>query len=208
MMAENENIVTEESVSRGQKIKAGLKEWGRKKIVNLKRKPQTIVLLMLFITTALWLIWLYSFSRTIYENSAVNWCGLAVFVNTLVSILIIALFGNAFPKRKKPNIVFIVLLFVFMAIIIVCDIGYFVEMGTYINTDSASGGAGYTAAQLAAKPYMQRSLNLAIAHIVLVAVCAILLATLPLYSKAINMINTRKDVEDNNIKETIDIEED
>jgi phosphoglycerol transferase MdoB-like AlkP superfamily enzyme len=206
-MAENENIVTEQSVSKGQKFKAAVKEWGRKKIVNLKRSPQSIVLFMLFITTALWLIWLYTFSRTIYFNIAVNWCGLAVFVNTLVSILIIALFGNAFPKRKKPNIVFIVMLFVFMAIIVACDVIYYAEMGTYIHTPSAEGGAGYTAAQLAEASYMETSLSLAIAHIVLVAICAILLATLPLYSKLINMINTRKDVADNNMKEVIDVED-
>jgi hypothetical protein len=208
MMSENENIVTENSGSKSNGFWAAVKEWFRKRIVNLKRSPQTIVLVMLFITTALWLIWLFTFSRTIYENSVVNWCGLVVFVNTLVSILIIALFGNAFPKRAKPNIVFIVMLFAFMAIIIACDVIYYVEMGTYIKTDSSLGGAGYTEKQLTENPYMLNSLNLAIAHIVLVAICAVLLATLPLYSKLINMINTRKDVADNDIKEAIDVEED
>jgi phosphoglycerol transferase MdoB-like AlkP superfamily enzyme len=207
-MAENENTVVEtQGVSKGQKFKAGLKEWGRKKIVGLKRKPQSIILVMLFITTALWLIWLFTFSRTIFENAAVNWCGLVVFINTLISILIIALFGNAFPKRKKPSVVFIVMLFVFMAIIIACDVLYYVEMNTYIHTPTSQGGAGYTAAQFAAKPFMENSLTLAIVHIVLVAICALLLATLPVYSKLINKINTRKEVASNDIKETIDVEE-
>jgi NADH:ubiquinone oxidoreductase subunit 3 (subunit A) len=207
-MAENENTVVEtQGVSKGQKFKAGFKEWGRKKIVGLKRKPQSIILVMLFITTALWLIWLFTFSRTISANGSVKWCGLVVFINTLVSILIIALFGNAFPKRKKPSILFIVMLFAFMAIIIACDVIYYVEMGTYIHASLADGGAGYTAAQLAAKPYMEKSLTLAIVHIVFVAICAVLLATLPVYSKLINKINTRKEVVSNDIKETIDVEE-
>lgn len=208
-VAEEKTVSAESqpTVSKGQKFLASVKEWFRKRIVNLKKNPQSIILVALFITTALWLIWLFTFSRTIYNNQAVKWCGLVVFINTLVSILIIALFGSAFPKRKKANIVFVILLFVFMAIIITCDVLYYVEMDKYIHSSLAEGGAGYAPNDFAKNPFMEQSLNLAIAHIVLVGICAILLATLPLYRKLINKINTRKVVESTEIKETIDVED-
>ena len=189
--------------SAGSKFAAGCKEWFRKRIVALKRSPQSIVLYALFICAALWLIWLFTFSRTIDRLWAAEWCGLVVFVNTLISILVIALFGSAFPKRKKPNIVFLVLLFVFMAAIIACDVIYFVKMGSYVKN-----GANLSSADLAAAPYIQQSLGYAIAHAVLIGITAVLLATLPLYKKLINMINTRKDVESNEMNEVIDVEED
>lgn len=184
------------------KFKAGLKEWFRKFLVNLKRNPQRITFIMLFIVSALWLIWLFTFSRTIFENSGVEWCGLVVFVNTLLSILILALFLNAFPKRKKPNKVFIALLFAFMAAMIACDILYYLEMNNYIFNIS-----GRDPGTLEKTPYMLESLNLAIAHIVLIGVCAILLATLPLYRKLIMKINTRKEIESTDLKEEIDTSE-
>lgn len=204
---EQNEVVQDQKPSTGKKIWAGIKEWFRKRIVGLKRSPQSIVLFALFVTTALWLIWLFTFSRNIYKNNAVDWCGLVVFVNTLISVLIIALFGSAFPKRKKPNIVFIVLLFVFMAALIACDVLYYVEMDKYLHTTQAQGGAGYGPSDFARYPFMEQSLTLAIAHIVLVGIDAILLATLPLYKKLINKINTRKVVESTEIKETIDVED-
>lgn len=182
---------------------AAIKEWARKKVVGLKRSPQTITLVALFITTALWLIWLFTFSKTIDKCSSAEWCGLVVFVNTLVSILILALFGSAFPKRKKPSIVFIALLFVFMALIIVCDVVYYVQMKGYIY-----GASNLTASDLKKDSYVLDSLTLAIVHMVLIGVCALLLATLPLYKRLINMINTKKEVASNEIKEVIDVEED
>lgn len=204
--AETEEVTVaegEQKQSKGSKVGAAVKEWFRKRIVGLKRSPQTIVLVALFITTALWLIWLFTFSRTIAANSKADMCGLVVFINTLVSILIIALFGSAFPKRKKPNIVFIVLLFVFMAAIITCDALYYSQMSLYFKWRS-----NYSQADYDANPWYKQSLALAIAHIVLVGICAILLATLPLYKRLINKINTKKEVASNDMKEAIDVEED
>ena len=188
---------------KGNKVAAGCKEWFRKRIVGLKRSPQSIVLVALFITTAIWLIWLFTFSRAISVNIAAEWVGLVVFINTLVSILIIALFGSAFPKRKKPNIVFIILLFVFMAAIIACDVIYNVQMSLYIKYYS-----NLSSEQLAKAPYINKSLNYAIAHAVLVGVCAVLLATLPLYKRLINKINNKKEIATNEMNEVIDVEED
>lgn len=203
-MAENlaENAIEEEIASaevkpsKGQKFKEGFKEWGRKQIVNLKRAPQRIPLLMLVITTALWLIWLFTFSEAVYYTSAVNWTGLMVFCNTLLSILILALFLSAFPKRKKANKVFVAMLFVFMALIICCDVVYYILESKYLAEQAQSFVDTYK--------FLNSSLNLAIVHVVLVAICAVLLATLPLYSKLINKINTKKEIESTQLSEEID----
>ena len=55
---------------------------------------------------------------------------------------------------------------------------------------------------------MKQSLTLAITHVVLVGIEAILLATLPLYKKLILKINTKKVIEENKLSEEIDTSED
>ncbi len=219
-MAENENAVVEETsvqpetqpenqsaqpeggeAPKKEGFGAKCKEWFRKQIVSLKRAPQRIPLVWQVIVSFLWLIWLFTFSRTLTKINAVEWAGLVVFINTLLSILILALFLNAFPKRKPANKVFIGLLFAFMAVIIVCDVIYYIQVNDYI--------AGHVNADmLNTNPFMQESLTLSIVHIVLIGISAVLLATLPLYSKLINKINTRKEIESTEMKEAIDTSED
>ena len=200
-VAEDVKVVPEKK--KGLGFWGTIKEWFRKRIVALKRSPQTIVMVALFLSTALLLIWLFPITRTIDQMSKAEWTGLLIFVSTLISILTLALFGSAFPKRKKPNIVFIVLLFVFMAAIITCDILYYVKMDYYLVHHS-----NYEAADYAKFPYIKKSLGYAIAHTVLVGISALLLATLPLYKKLINKINTRKEIASNEMNEVIDVEED
>ena len=70
------------------------------------------------------------------------------------------------------------------------------------------GASDLSESVLKNEPYILQSLTYSIVHIVLIGICALLLATLPLYTKLINMINTKKEVESNEIKEVIDVEED
>ena len=212
-MSENENLLNEETQPeqpateqiKAEKPKGGagaaVKEWFRKKIVNLKRAPQNITFLFLVVTSFLYLIWLFTFSKAIYITQAATWTGIAVFVNTLLSILILALFLNAFPKRKKASKVFVALLFVFMVAIVLFDVLFYVQESNYIYAQENFEG------YIEAYPYLVTSLNLTIAHIVLIGICALLLATLPLYKKLIMKINTRKVVESNQLKEEIDTSE-
>lgn len=67
---------------------------------------------------------------------------------------------------------------------------------------------GLNEEKLSESPYVQSSLNIAIAHIVLIAISAVLLATLPLYSKLIMKINTKKVIASTEMKENIDVNED
>ena len=204
-MAENEKIEVEETTpqvqpestepSKGKKVGAAIKEWFRKLTVKLKRNTKVIPQIYLVIIMFIWLIWLFTFSQTVNEISAAEWVGLMVFVITLFSILAVALFGSAFPKRKKTNIVMLCFLFAFLAIIIVCSVLYYVQAGNYIDAQN------YTAAERAEKPYLYQSLTLAIVNAVLYGVGIILLATLPLYSKLIKKINTKKVIEASQLSE-------
>lgn len=199
-MSEQENVVeTTETPNRPEKegFKAKAKEWLRKKIVALKRNPQRIPLIWQAIVSFFFLIVLNTFSKSAF-NMSVAWTGLLLFVNTLISILILALFLNAFPKRKPANKIFIGLLFVFIAGIITCDILYYVMINEQVPTLAESFLQQFP---------VRQSLTLAIVHIVLEGISALLLATLPLYAKLIRMINTRKEVNSTELKEEIDTSE-
>ena len=213
-MAENENIVVNEmppeeqpQESKGKqilrKIGAGLKEWGRKQIVVLKRYPHRIPLLVTVLTSVLWLLWLFTFSRAAYALSGVNTLGLIIFISTLLSILILPLFLNAFPKRKKPNVIFIVMVFVFIAALIVFDVLYYTLAYDFLYVQG-----GQTAVWINERPFIGSSFTLAIVHIVFLCLSALSLALLPVYTPLIRKINTSKEINVTDIHETIDVEDD
>ena len=216
-MAENENMVVnqvppeEQSVqneSLGKRIWAGIKEWVRKQIVTLKRAPHRIPLLMIVITSVLWLFWLFTFSKAVYGALGANWTGLLIFGNTMLSILVLPLFLNAFPKRSKPKVIFIVLVFIFLAAMIVLDVVYYDIFTVFAYGDPANGiPPQMNEAGLAGEPAIEQSFSLSIAHMVLVGVCIVILALLPVYTVLIRKINTSKNIEGNDINETIDVEE-
>ncbi len=208
-MTENENVLQNEvqpapdpaplpepvKPSKGKQIGAAIKEWLRKRTVALKRATHNIPFVFTVIVSMLWLIWLFTFSKSVYLTSAATWTGMAVFANTMLSILIVPLFLSAFPKRKKPNIVFIVL----MVAILLCDGLYYIQQSNYLANQDIKF--------LENNPCLNQSLTLAIVHIALIGVAALLLAFLPLYKKLILKINTKKVVEDNALTEEIDTSE-
>lgn len=217
-MAENENAVVEETsvqpkaqpeiqpenqtaqpdggeAPQRESFGAKCKEWFRKQIVSLKRAPQRIAFVVLAISTIVYLCCLDSVSHAVYLFQGIEWAGFAMFVSTLLSILVLVLFLNSFPKRKKPNVVFIALTFAFMAAIIGMDILYYVMFFTRVDISAANG------------EYVQGALTATLIHIILMGISVVLLATLPLYSKLINKINTRKEIESTEMKEEIDTSE-
>lgn len=199
-MAENEKVVesTGETKPSGN---AKFKEWLRKKIVSLKRSPQMIALVFLLASTVFFMLGLYVISQAVYKvfsESTTKATGICTFITTLLSLLVLVSFLNAFPKRKKPNIMFIVLVYLMIAGMIVCDIVYYVQMSNCLAT---STGENYRLVN-AAQPF-------AIVHIVLLGISAIVFALLPVYSKLINKIDTSVKLESatENMKQ-IDIQED
>lgn len=208
-MAEIENVVTppatENNSVKSNKFKAMCKERWRKFIVGLKRKPQNISFFILVISSVMFMCCLTFYSQsTIYFNE--DWMGLLIFVNTMFSVLTLLLFMNTFPKRKKKmNIIMLVLTFIFMAVMIFCDLFWYMHMHPLYIT--ALEENEYVENVLITLKEMNPSFTSIIAHVVLVAISAILLATLPLYRKLIMKIDTRKVIESNEIKEEIDTSE-
>ena len=145
-MAENENVLKPEEIaeepvtentpvaaeqpapkpSKGKKAQKGIKEWFRKKTVALKRKPQTIALVFLAISTVYFMLALFKISQAMYEvykqEGITTVIGICIFITTLLSLLVLVCFLNSFPKRKKPNVFYIVLVGVMIAAMIACDV--------------------------------------------------------------------------------------
>lgn len=208
-MAENEIVAVEEQAapatgnkpSKGAKFLGSIKEWFRKSIVNLKRRPMNIAFFMLIVSSLVYLFLLGNFSQAGLEYPEAG-VPVSIFINTLFSILVLLLFMYSFPKReKKPKIVMLVLTFAFMAVMFALDILLYVKW-----TDAwAEQSKILNETQKAIREkYIYNAMNGVLAHAVLVAVAAVLTATYPLYGKLINKINTRKNIESTEIKEEID----
>lgn len=203
-MEENQNAVNAVASEPSEKKSAGaaIKERCRKFIVKLKRNTKLIPYTYLIIIMFLWLIWLFTFSRSVAELSKAEWGGMSIFLTTLFSILSVAVFGSAFPKRKKTNVALLCVLFAFLIIVILSQVLYHEKVGEYIKY-----GSNFNAEDLAKRPYLEQSLNLSIAVMVLYGIGILLVATLPLYKKLLLKINTRKDLEENKLSEEIDTSE-
>lgn len=227
-MAENENVseplkvdeeqpakeeAVEKSASKAKPSKGksskGVKEWFRKKIVALKRKPQNVALLFLAITTVYFMLALYKISIAVFEvysqEGIKTTIGICVFVTTLLSLLVLVSFLNSFPKRKKPNIFFIVLVFLMIGAMVACDVVFYVQMGDILKLPALqSPEAIETVSKVTVgQKYM-------IVHVALLGVAAVVFALLPAYKILINKINTKVELESatENMRGEIDIQED
>ena len=207
-MEENQNVTAaEEKPSLGARIGANIKERFRKFMVKLKLRPMNIAFFVLIVSTIVYLLLLSSFSQAglEYHDTGVP---ISIFVNTLFSILVLMLFLNSFPKRaKKPNLVMLILLFVFMAVLIGLDIFLYVKWNA-AWTDAIenvfpnmSNGDLQRAER---EKYIYKAMYGIIAHAAIVGVAAILTATYPLYGKLLRKVNTKKDIGESNLSEDID----
>ena len=170
-------------------------EFIRKFIVALKRKPQNIALVAVIVS----FVW-YSFNLTVISFTTTrlqgNNMGLTGFAIMLFSTLAIVCCLNAFPYRKKVNKPMLILLFVMIGIVLFCDIHYL----NCIADKLASGII--TEASL---PEVVQARNVMRVHIILLAVSAFLIMTLPVYRKALRKINTSVEIEGNGEMGAIDI---
>ncbi len=205
MMENQPEVQPDNTPTKGQKFKAAVKEWFRKRAVALKVKPQIIPLIVMVITTVYFMLVLFSISKAVQSAAGDKHTpatGICIFITTLLSLLYLVSFLNAFPKRKKPNIFFIVLVGVMIAGQLACDLVYYIQMVNCINNIQLSGSDMDIACR-AAQPYI-------IGHIVLLCISAVVFALLPVYSKLIRKINTSVKLESatENMNGKIDIQED
>lgn len=236
-----ENVVAEEQQSnqpeatpkKPNKFLAGLKEWCRKQIVTLKRKPQRIPFLFFIVSTIIYLLSLGTLSQATYQEGIYN-LGLSVFIVTLCSILVIPLFMNTFPKhgirykeggkKHTMNYIMLGLTFAFIAVMFVFDWLFYNQLLKCINGNEARFfqtaeqaakfadylGENYDPTALGGdsyKAYYTQSFTLTKVHMIFLGISAVLLATLPLYRKLILKINTKKDIGESQLKEVIETED-
>lgn len=183
-----------------RKLGARIKESFRKFLVSLKRNPQNIPLVMLLVTFLYYSLNLTDMSDTTAKIQGTG-MGLAQFCIILFSLLSLVCLLNAFPRRKKPNIPMIVLMFVMLAIIIFCDIHY--TNAIYAALTRAESPIVLSTATA----YIADAYNMLNTHIVMMVISAALVALLPVYSKLLKKIKTSIAVEDNGDMAEIEIEE-
>ena len=174
-----------------------MKEFLRKTMVSLKRSPQNIPLVALAFAFVYYSFNLTKISDTTAKIQGQN-MGLCGFVTMLFSILVFVCFLNAFPKRKKPNIAMLVIMYVMYAMIIVADL-------TYRSRIIAASARDDFASVLESADYISKAQTVVTVHVILVIAVAVLVALLPVYSKLLRKVNTSVDVEDNGRLASIDV---
>lgn len=172
-----------------------MKEFFRKKIVGLKRSPQIIPLLFLVISCLVYtcsLTPLSSVTAKPYGGTTnmdaipafLKLPGMYMFIVTLLSILICISFLSAFKGGKRNNFI-ISVVFVMLAIMVVCDILFISCMNYLIDNNIAFDS-----------PEIQiiNSISISRIHIVFLVIDAVMVTLVPVFKKLLSFINT--EVED------------
>ena len=187
-------------MSNNVKKPSAVKEFFRKQIVTLKRNPQNIPMAMLLISFVYYSLNLTNMSNTTAKIQGVG-MGLCQFCIMLFSLLSIVCMLNAFPSRKKPVYPMVVLMFVMFGIMVYADIHF-------CNGIMAALTRAESPIILDVNTmYIANAYNMLQTFVVLIGITAVLVLTLPIYSKWIRKINTSVDVEDNGDMAQIEISE-
>lgn len=176
-----------------------MKNFLRKIMVALKRKPQLVCLIALCLTFGYYSFNLTSVSDTTAKIQGAG-MGLYGFCTMLFSILSIVSCINAFPTRKKANVPMVILTYVMLGIVVFADIKYrgiIVEAVTradnpIVITDTTM--------------YIYDSANMIYTHIIFLCICIALIALKPVYAKLFRKVNTSVFVEDSGDMAEIEIE--
>ena len=175
-----------------------MKEFIRKRVVALKRKPQTIALIAFGLAFLYYSLNLTKISdTTAYIN--LPGMGLAGFATMLFSILMLVCFLNAFPHRKKVNMPMLCLMLLMVGIIIFAGVFYQGRITEALTREVNPITVGDD------KQYISAAMRMLSVHRIMLIVGVALVALLPVYSKALKKINTNVDVADNGGMGAIDI---
>ena len=165
------------------KQNGGMKEFIRKTIVSLKRKPQTIPLLVLAAAFLVYSLNLTHISDTTAKIQLAG-MGLSGFCTMLFSLLSFVCFINAYPHRKKTNIPMLALMFLMLGILIFCDTYY---AGRIIQ---AITRADHPIVVDANTLYISKAYDMLMVHRVIVAAGALLTLLVPVLRKLLRRIDT------------------
>ncbi|MBP5291905.1 MAG: hypothetical protein J6Y90_04745 [Lachnospiraceae bacterium] len=181
------------------KTSSHMPEFLRRFFVGLKRRPSIIALVVLVIAFFQYSLNLTHISDTTakIQGSGMGLCG---FATMLFSMLSLVCFLNAFPRRKKPVIPMVVIMFVMFAIIIFCDVRYSNLIITALTRAENPIKLDVSTIYIAqAYNVLQTHMGIEIAGIVLTVL-------MPLYTKLLRKVNTSVTVEDYGKLDVIDIE--
>ncbi len=176
----------------------GFKEWGRRKIVSLKRNPQRIALVAYVLTFLYYALNLTCISNTTakIQGSGMGLCG---FATMLFSMLSLVSFLNAFPHRKPVNKPMLILLFVMTGIVLFADFHY--RSIIYSAVNRLDNPIVVTESTI----YIKKAADVLSNHMVFLVISLLLVVLLPIYSKLIKKINTSVEVDSYDNMEAIDI---
>lgn len=170
------------------KLSARMHEFVRKSLVSLKRKPQTIPLVVLAVAFVQ-----YSFNLThISDTTAkiqLSGMGLAGFCTMLFSLLSFVCFLNAYPHRKKTNLPMLVLMLLMLGVLIFCDTYYAGRITQALTRED------HPIVLEAGTQYIAQALRVLKVHRVIVAFGAIFTLLVPVLRKLLRRIDTSLPVE-------------
>ena len=172
-----------------KKKPGGVKEFFRKKIVTLKRKPQMIPMLVLSVAFLVYSLNLTHVSNTTAKIQLAG-MGLSGFCTMLFSMLSFVCFLNAYPHRKKTNIPMLVLMFLMLGLLIVCDTFYMGQITTAITR------ANHPIVVDANTAYITKAYEMLNIHRIIIAVGAVLTLLVPALRKLLKKIDTSLPVEE------------
>ena len=181
-----------------KKKSGGIGESIRKAIVSLKRNPSIIPLAMLFVAFLYYSLNLTSMSNTTAKIQGMG-MGLSQFCIMLFSLLSLVCMLNAFPRRQKPNIPMIVIMFVMFGVMIYCDIHYNNAIMAALNRPENPIVLSLETA------YIANAFNMLNTHKIMLIVTAVLVVLLPVYSKLLRKINTSVEIEGNDSMAEIEL---
>lgn len=179
----------------------GFKEFVRKLIVSLKRGPSIIPMLALCVSFVYYSLNLACISNTTIRIYASN-MGQCEFVGMLAGILVLVIFLKCFPKRQKPNYIFVGLTMIVIALLVFVDAVYVTRIQqTLSNPDNGFIVDGADSFILTARTVM-------IVHMIMLIISAALIVLLPVYGKLLKKIKTSIDVEGNDDMAAIELTDD
>jgi len=185
-------------MSAKEKKSSTMPEFLRRFFVALKRQPSIIALVVLLIAFFYYSLNLTHISDTTAKIQGPG-MGLCGFATMLFSMLSLVCFLNAFPKRKKPVIPMVVVMFVMFAIIIFCDMRY-----ARLITAALFREVNPIVIDLSTI-YIAQANNVVWNHIYIECVGVALVLLMPVYTKLLRKINTSITVEGNGDLDVIDI---
>ncbi len=159
---------------------AKIKEFFRKKLVALKRKPEILPLLAIIIACMV-----YTFKLSNYSNASIYatdfWVAILVFTTTLFSMLAIFTYISV-HTRKGTNYVMFALCMIILVFLLVSDVLSYGSISRRIAEIKAAGAED--------RPALTQALTDLRNHVISLGIAILLCVLKPVYGKMLNKINT------------------